>query len=85
MTSAEHISWSFLKTSSRFDGSYNASHHSTLFFTVRLVYPQLVQISAVVVGTIRHFLTIKDLHPGGVLYISLGGEVRQGPSYPDPV
>ena len=22
---------------------------------------------------------------GGVLYISLGGEVRQGPSYPDPV
>ena len=23
--------------------------------------------------------------PGGVLYISLGGEVRQGPSYPDPV
>ena len=23
--------------------------------------------------------------PGGVLYISLGGEVRHGPSYPDPV
>ena len=22
---------------------------------------------------------------GGVLYISLGGDVRQGPSYPDPV
>ena len=23
--------------------------------------------------------------PGGVLDISLGGEVRRGPSYPDPV
>ena len=23
--------------------------------------------------------------PGGVLNISLGGEVRHGPSYPDPV
>ena len=26
-----------------------------------------------------------DTGPGGVLYISLGGEVRHGPSYPDPV
>ena len=28
----------------------------------------------------------KDIEsPGGVLDISLGGEVRRGPSYPDPV
>ena len=27
----------------------------------------------------------KVLCPGGMLDISLGGEVRPGPSYPDPV
>ena len=28
---------------------------------------------------------VLGLSPGGVLDISLGGEVRSGPSYPDPV
>ena len=32
----------------------------------------------------RSFISIVT-SPGGVLDISLGGEVRRGPSYPDPV
>ena len=33
----------------------------------------------------QNFLSAVVPGGGGVLYISLGGEVRQGPSYPDPV
>ena len=49
----------------------------------------LVKISTFSHGfTEEHFIDVFKLPPrggGGVLYISLGGEVRQGPSYPDPV
>ena len=34
---------------------------------------------------IRVVCVIGEHPPGGVLDISLGGEVRRGPSYPDPV
>ena len=33
----------------------------------------------------RSFISIVTSPGGGVLDISLGGEVRRGPSYPDPV
>ena len=33
----------------------------------------------------REAIAGDDLDPGGVLDISLGGEVWPGPSYPDPV
>jgi len=34
---------------------------------------------------LKHLLCYGRVDPGGVLDISLGGEVRCGPSYPDPV
>ena len=34
---------------------------------------------------IFHFSSLPERKPGGVLDISSGGEVRAGPSHPDPV
>jgi len=41
--------------------------------------------SNTILALIRRHLWYVGLCPGGVLDISLGGEVRRGPSYPDPV
>ena len=44
-------------------------------------------LSSINKGSIVEFLDLPAAVPGGggVLDISLGGEVRRGPSYPDPV